>query len=94
MKKREMRKRIPYGIYCCEGYDREGNHAACPWFRWDEQAQACRCTYLRMTSDRANDLLWDGCKECNVHYDDDERIVRQIERKQKKGYNGSNTKYD
>lgn len=94
MKKRAMRKYIPYGIYCCEGYDREGNHAACPWRRYNRQFSTVQCTYLHMLSDKAEDLLWDGCKECNVHYDDDERIVRQIERKQKKGYNGSNTKYD
>ena len=82
MKKREMRKRIPYGIYCCEGYDRDGNAVSCPWRRYNRQFSTVQCTYLHMLSDKAEDLLWD------------ERIVRQIERKQKKGYNGSNTKYD
>ena len=28
MKKRAMRKYTPYGLYCCEGYDRDGNYAA------------------------------------------------------------------
>lgn len=80
MKKRAMRKRIPYGIYC-NGYDRNGNMAGCPWFRWDAQAQAHRCTFLRMTSDGATDLLWDGCKECSVHEDADGRIERRIQRR-------------
>ena len=42
MKKRAMRKRIPYGLYCDAGYDRNGHIAVCPWFRWDAQAQAHR----------------------------------------------------
>ena len=82
MKKRPMGKKIPYGMYCCEGYDRDGNRTACPWFTFDQQAQACLCIYLRMTSDRANDLLWDGCKECGIHEDADGRIERRIKRRE------------
>lgn len=82
MKKRTMRKRIPYGLYCDAGYDRNGRIAVCPWFRWDAQAKAHRCTFLRMTSDGATDLLWDGCKECSAHFDDDGRIERRIKRRQ------------
>lgn len=81
MKKRAMRKRIPYGLYC-NGYDRDGNSVGCPWFRWGAQAHACRCVYLRMTSDGVTDLLWDGCKECDVHFDDDGRIEHRIKRRQ------------
>lgn len=83
MKKRAMRKRIPYGLYC-NGYDRDGNSAGCPWFRWDKQAQQPRCAYLHLTSSGSGgeDLLWDGCKECGAHFDDDERIERRIKRRQ------------
>lgn len=84
MKKRLMAKQIPYGIYCDVGYDRDGNAVSCPWRRYNRQFKTVQCVYLHMLSDRSEDLLWDGCKECNVHLDDDERIVRKIERKQKK----------
>lgn len=84
MKKRLMAKQIPYGIYCDVGYDRDGNAVSCPWRHYNRQFKTVQCVYLHMLSDRYEDLLWDGCKECNVHLDDDERIVRKIERKQKK----------
>ena len=86
MKKRLMRKRIPYGIYCVEGYDRDGRPSACPWFTFDKQAQMPRCAYLHMTSDshRIADLLWDGCKECGIHEDADGKVERRIARKQKR----------
>lgn len=84
MKKRIMRKRIPYGIYCVEGCDKDGRLAQCPWFKFDKKAQMPRCAYLHMTSDRDTDLLWDGCKECGIHEDADGKIERRIMRKQKK----------
>jgi hypothetical protein len=30
-----------------------------------------RCAYLRMVDDTQESLLWDGCKECGVHYPKD-----------------------
>ena len=40
---------------------------------WTDSYSSCygeiwRCDYLKFTDTQQDSLLWDGCKECGVHY--------------------------
>ena len=78
MKKRAMKKHIPYGEYChgpftvkddCDDWGISCD--VCPWWytRIDSDGQdKYGCKYLGIEQ-YSYDMLWDQVKECGEHYE-------------------------
>lgn len=104
MKKRAMKKWIPKNtVYCYESLKpkNDGTFAVayvrhCKWRKRKKHNGEYEifCEYLKkFDSEISCGLLWDACKECGEHYDNDRyhyRLAKQYRRYKAKHKEGTN----
>lgn len=75
MKKRQMKKHIPYGDYCynCKWRKFKGRRFVTGIYQdepYEEHIPIFQCLYLNITDRDMETLLWDGIKECGEHIEE------------------------